>query len=358
MKNTILWLFLFLLLGIACNGKARTRQTKPTPAHSVLDTQGVPAAQPYVDPLFFIEGQLCQHVRKIFEDSRGHLWFGTNVYGLMYFNGDTLRYIGEEEGVDGGRVTGIVEDAQGNIWFGMYKGLYKFDGTTFSHFAEKEGLHNNEIWSLFLDKEGTFWVGTNEGVSLFDGKTFTSLSIPKAAVKEANTIYHPDRITSITQDNAGNMWFGTDGFGISIYDGKTFTYQTTETGLPDNVMYDLMTDTQGNIWIGTFFGGVSMYNGTGFTNFTQDSLIHGVEAGGFFEDKQGNIWFAAENHGVYRYNGDGFTHLYAEEGLKTNGILSIYQDTQDRFWFGGWGGLFRYDGKSFSSVTKQGPWSK
>ena len=108
-----------------------------------------------------------------------------------------------------------------------------------------------------------------------------------------------------------------------------------------------------------------MYDGKSFHNFTQDGDVSGVEVCGFHEDSRGKVWFAAENNGVYRYDptlaGTGeqpFINLYEEEGLITNGILSIYEDREGRFWFGGWGGLFRYDGKSFVSVTKDGPWEK
>jgi len=119
-----------------------------------------------------------------------------------------------------------------------------------------------------------------------------------------------------------------------------------------------MEDSKGNIWIGTFYGGVSRFDGKSFTNFTQDGVISGIEVGGFYEDKTGNIWFAAENFGVYRYDGNSFTNFYTKDGLITNAILSIFEDTEGRFWFGGWGGLFRFDGKSFVSVTKDGPWDK
>jgi len=55
------------------------------------------------------------HLRKIFQDSKGNLWFGTNVYDLMMYDGDTLRYITKKEGFSGGRVTAAkVINAQPN----------------------------------------------------------------------------------------------------------------------------------------------------------------------------------------------------------------------------------------------------
>lgn len=412
--NTKIALLLFFLIFIIfCNGQDKTNKL---PCHDVesdkisndtLVKENQTAKTPWVDPLFFIDGQLCQHVRRIFQDTHRNLWFGTNVYGLMRYKtcpndsggrGDTLVYYSENDGLGGGRITGIVEDKEGNVWFGTYGGLTKYDPSAeeageifFTNFTEQDGLVNNEIWSLTIDSKGIFWIGTMEGVSRFDGLAFTTFPIPKAQVKDTTTILSYNRVTCILEDKNRKLWFGTDGFGICIYDplashkqdGKMFTHFTKEDGLCDNNIYDLMEDKKGNIWIGTMYGGVSMFDGrlndkfgqgktlpdgeAGFTNFTQIGIINGIEAGGFYEDKTGNIWFAAENFGVYRYNPSsdqaGFTNFYTKDGLITNGILSIIEDKEGRFWFGGWGGLFRYypsaagaGRKSFFPVTKEGPW--
>ena len=353
-KSIHLTLILSVFITI-CNGQVKTSSDTVNANQSKTNLILQPT---FNDPLFFIDGQLCQHIRKIFQDKSGNLWFGTNVYNLMRYDGDTLEYFSEKDGLGGGRITGIVEDKKGNIWLGTYKGLTKFDGKSFTTFTEKDGLLNNEIWSLIIDKKGIFWIGTNAGLSRFDGNKFTTISIPKAQVEDVNTIYSPDRVTGIAEDKEGNLWFGTDGFGISKYNGKTFTNYTMEDGLCDNTINELMLDSKGNLWIGTYWGGVSKYDGEKFTNFTKDGVISGVEVGAFFEDSNGDIWFAAENNGVYCYDGKSFTNLYKEEGLVTNGILSIFEDKEGRFWFGGWGGLFRYDGKSFFPITRNGPWTK
>ena len=171
----------------------------------------------------------------------------------MRYDGVTLKYFDEHDGLTNGRITGIVEDNEGNVWFVTAGGLTKYDGKSFTNFSEKDGLLNNEIWSIIIDKNGIFWIATTKGVSRFDGKEFTSFSIPKTQVKDSTTIYLYDRITSIVEDRNGNLWFGMDGFGICIYDGKNFTNITMENGLPDNIIHDLMVDTKGNIWISTFF---------------------------------------------------------------------------------------------------------
>jgi len=349
--KTLILIILCLTIS-SCHGQVDSKSKEEK--HESL-TSNSTEAKNIEDPLFYIDGQLCQHLREIFQDSKGNLWFGTNVYDLMMYNGDILKYISKKEGFNGGRVTGIVEDSIGDIWFATSSGLYKYDGESFVVFNEENGLLNNEIWSLYLDSKGIFWIGHNDGLSRFDGKVFENIVVPKPEVQEPKTIYSADRITGIVEDKEGNLWLGTDGYGICKYDGENFTHFTIKNGLCDNTIYELMVDSNNNIWIGTFWGGVSKFDGKEFTNFTKNKVIIGDEVGGFFEDDNGDIWFGVENNVVYKYDGTSFSHYYKEEGLDAS-ILSIYKDKESRFWFGGWGGLFRYDGKFFTSVTKDGPW--
>ena len=308
------------------------------------------------DPMFKYEGQLCQHIRGIYQDKSGDLWFGTNVYGLMHFDGDTLVYYDEKHGLGGGRINGIVEDDQGNIWFGTYSGLSKYDGQKFKTFTAEDGLIHDYVTSYIIDKEGVFWVGTLEGLSKFDGNSFSDFPIPQVSVQDTTSRLSYKMIPSIMQDNKGNIWIGTDGFGLWKYDGSEFEHFTTEQGLCDNNVTALFEDRKGQIWIATMFGGLSIYNGSEFFNPTQEGIINGIELSGFFEDPEGSIWFGVENNGVYKYDGSNFSNLLEKHDLPTNGINCIYKDRQERFWFGGWLGLFRLMEDEFVPITKEGPW--
>jgi len=124
--------FILIFLGFTVTVKGQGNQNSNEAI--VVPAMNV-ESNPVVDPLFYIDGQLCQHVRKIYQDRSGNLWFGTNVYGLMRYNGDTLEYFGERDGLGRGRITGIVEDKYGNVWFGTYNGLTKFDGRSFTNFS-------------------------------------------------------------------------------------------------------------------------------------------------------------------------------------------------------------------------------
>ena len=84
----------------------------------------------------------------------------------------------------------------------------------FRNFNVDEGLAQSSVLCMCQDKYGNIWMGTNGGgVSRFDGIKFTNFTENDSLVN--NVVY------SITELKNGNMLFGTNG-GLSIYTGKTF----------------------------------------------------------------------------------------------------------------------------------------
>lgn len=369
MVQVKLFLMVFLLTtAFSCNGQKTKKAIQESPVKTDTNTDYLFAPTEEIDttiipnekfvPLFY-KGQLAHWIRTITEDPNGNLWFGTNHYGVIRYDGKELKYFTPKEGFGDSRVSAVVTEVNGDVYFGTSKGITKYHASdaSFSYLTTDDGLVHNEIWSMTKARNGIIWIGTSEGVSQFDGKTFTTFSIPKPDVKNSQALISYNRITSIMEDSHGNIWFGTDGYGVCRYDGNSFTHLTKADGLCDNTISSIMEDRSGNIWIGTMFGGISIYNGNTFKNLTEENLIEGIEASAFYEDMDGSIWFAMEHHGVYKYEGKTYTNYNENSGLGSNGIITILKDSKDRFWFGGWKGLFRLNGKRFDTITKTGPWN-
>ena len=291
--------------------------------------------------------QVSQYVRKIFQDKKGHLWFGSNAVGVSRYDGDTLSYFSINEGLSGSQVTGIIEDEDFNLWFSTNRGVTKYDGKLFTNFTAQNGLSSDRVWSIFQDTKGTIWVGTAKGLCRFNGNIFEPFPING----------HPSSVVrSMTEDNNGNLWLATDGEGVYKYDGQKFTPITSNNELSDKHVMSILADSKGNIWMGTRFGGISKFDGQSFMNYSVHNGIGNNEVCTIYEDKKGNIWFSAEGFGIYRYDEGKITNFSKQAGLNIRAVQAIFEDRQGRFWIGGGDGLYRRAGNEYINIRKNGPW--
>ncbi|MBI4646562.1 MAG: hypothetical protein HY738_08215 [Bacteroidia bacterium] len=114
-----------------------------------------------------------------------------------------------------------------------------------------QGLNSSYIVSIVMDRNGNLWFGTNGGgVTRYDGEMFTHFTEKEGL---SNNI-----VRSICEDKSGNIWFGTNGGGVTCYDGKMFTHFTEKQGLSNNRVLSILEDRSGNLWFGTWGGGQSV----------------------------------------------------------------------------------------------------
>jgi signal transduction histidine kinase/streptogramin lyase len=205
-----------------------------------------------------------------------------------------------------------------------------------------QGMNSSHVLSILEDSHGNLWFGTGGGgVTMYNGNTFIHFTEKEGL---GNSI-----VWDIVEDRRGNLWFGTYGGGVSMYDGKNFTHFTEKEGLSDNHIRSMMEDSQGNIWLGTWNGGVSKYTGETITHFTEREGFVNYGVNTISEDSQGHLWFGTEGGGVISYDGHSFTHFTENEGLANNSVRSILEDSSGHLWFGtGGGGVIKFDQKNFT----------
>ena len=269
-----------------------------------------------------------------------------------------------------GNVQYAMQDKVGNLWFGTTEnGLYKYDGKTFKQFTVNDGLNSNNISCILEDKDGKIWIGTDAGLCLYDGKSFAKIQIPlpKNLPINKNQYYRNSHwVFSIVQAKSGKIWFATID-GVYFYDGKSFTpFTVNESGSgymsSNNNVERILEDEAGNIWLGGRGNeGVYRYDGKSVTNFKlkeltivnesvrfeKDRIVSHNWAWPQLQDKSGNIWFSNWG-GVYRYDGKSFTSFTKSDGLAIGAVTQITEGKNGNLWFGGENGISRYDGKSFT----------
>ncbi len=309
---------------------------------------------------------VSQIIRSIFQDSRGNLWFGTLGEGIVRYDGRTLKYFGKGEILrndkgdedDGISVHAIAEDKNGNVWFGTDHGAIKYDGNTFVRYSEKNGLTNIKVGrkSILVDNSGNIWVGTEGGVFRYDpsaddtgGKCFSQFHL-----------LAPVSVKDIMEDRDGNIWFATQNNGVFRYDGAQIKNIIGKSGLGDNYAGGMVQDNAGNFWF-TMKNGICRYDGGTFAYFTTKDGLGGSEVWGIYMEKSGVIWITARGSttrycpSILSSNAKAFTVFTEEDGLNCC-VQSMYQDRSGNMWFGTGQGLYRFDGKRFYQVKKNGPW--
>ncbi len=347
------------VLGVA--GCARERHGEgqgSAPPEAVQVQGGVPGSPEARDPgpdARPAADAVSAFVRRIFEDSKGNLWFGTNGDGVCRYDGRSLTYYSIPEGFGGVAVRGMVEDGAGNVWFATSGGVTRYDGSSFVNYTVADGLPHDDVWSLLIDRTGTLWVGTYGGVCRRAGERFVPFAIPPSEPDPSRGVSSAELAHSIMEDSRGRIWFGTSG-GAYVFDGKSFSNLSEKDGLCGNTVNCILEAGNGDLWFATHHHGVCRYDGKSFVDVSGPAGLKGAEVWDLYRDHAGNIWFPVENDGLYRYDGREFTNFGKEQGLASTAVQCTYQDREGRLWAGGYLGLFRLEGRSFVAVTRDGPW--
>lgn len=268
------------------------------------------------------------------------------------------KIINAQNPVPVGNVGLSLLDTKGNIWFATSgNGVYRYDGKSFTNFTSRDGLTSDMVLSILEDKKGNFWFGTDAGVSRYDGKTFTNIPIPD------------NFVTSILEDKSGKLWFATRN-GVYWYssrlpdgEGKSFTRFLDDqdvinpSRLALRVVQDMLEDKQGNIWITTKDEGICRYDGKSILNYKPNDVTW---FRGLFEDKDGTIWAGGKNI-VCRFDGKTFTNMTRDSTFNSSTVYSITQDKSGNMWFGTEasdatereteGGIWVYNGISFRNFS-------
>lgn len=239
-----------------------------------------------------------QVIVQIIPDEQGHLWVATENNGLYVLDRTTNTM--ERRHTAYGNVSSILVNGN-ELWIGKGsdgldvvdirtgKRLPKYDNL-FKHVPIKSGMHFNCLYktskslivgttegvliydeaigglrlvdgmpiivtsAIFEDHRGGIWVGSYySGLFYIDPETMVGTSMDFDFSDDGR---YNNTVTSITEDAQHNLWFSTEGRGISKYDRKSrkLTFVTTDEGLPSNNTFKILKGKDNTLWISTAAG--------------------------------------------------------------------------------------------------------
>jgi ligand-binding sensor domain-containing protein len=232
-------------------------------------------------------------VYALLEDREGSLWIGTSAGFLRLLpDGGVIQYA-VDPAPTGSRVRALLQDRDGRIWLGHDTELIVFSpepaanvsGARFSkrvlksasgktpadgsvtmpaaagdlrRFKPNDNLIGSRFRALCQASDGSVWIGMTGGLAWFDGARFRSFS-------EAHGVNGP-AVNALLEDEAGNLWIGTDIGGALKFTLNGFTSYRESDGLAGTWVTAVMSDQSGRIYVvnaGDFF--ISVFDGQKFT---------------------------------------------------------------------------------------------
>jgi signal transduction histidine kinase/DNA-binding response OmpR family regulator/ligand-binding sensor domain-containing protein len=296
-------------------------------------------------------------IMKIYEDQHGNIWLGSSdgVFEVSNITDDydQMRFTQYEKGIPNlseQYITGIEKDEEGSIWVTTRDGLYLLEpGSDQSpayatRLTAPEDIPKSIVGSIFRDDQHNIWMGCG-GLSMIRKTPFHIFEGIKAP-------------TCIVEDQQKNIWVGS-AQGLYRYDPDQpdrVVLFTTEEGLPEGRITDLMVDSKGRIWMAIIGFGVSIFkpqpkgNSGTFSHYPLESGIPSIFPTTFFEDKNGDTWSAFYTNpvdtkgGIAKIKGNKLTFIGKPQGLMNEDIMAMDMDTFGQFWIGSWGeGINKYE---------------
>lgn len=316
-----------------------------------------------------------------FEDSQNNFWVGTSGDGLHLMDRpagkfDHLHFdpgnpnklsaphsrfplLGASEHVG---VRRIFEDRDGYLWFVSFdnglvvyhppsKKVFRYQNAAEGGSNAPDILPSRSFWAIAQTKDGSLWLGGGR-----PGQVLKALPVYQSFqyINLADEItFH--EVSAIMEDHNENIWVGTYGFGLYLYNRVTGKMQRlvnqsgNSNSLSGNSIWSIFEDSKGYIWIGTFNSGLNRYDprSGNFQRFTYDdrdsTSISDIFIGSISEDHQGNIWIGSTNNGLNLF--DSTTSTFRRfipntpNPISGTDVKAIFTDSQNRLWAMGGNGM-------------------
>ncbi len=284
------------------------------------------------------------------EDKKKNIWIGTEDAGLNKFNPITIEFT--KSPITSGNIHSLLCD-EDRLWVGTFSdGLHVMNLETQEVDSYKNGvsdysIKDDNIYSIYKDTSGRIWIGSSTGLQYYNEQTDDFRRIKEEIIK--------NQVNDILEDYRGTLWFATIGNGVFSYDRFSEVWHhylsASETQDEDTgkSIICLLQDKKNRLWIGTEGAGIGVFNresNSFSTLITSNTGLPNDVIYKLIEDPKGYIW-GSTNKGIFRLDPESldviiYTHSNGLLGDQFN-YKSGFKDHNGKIYFGGVKGFVAFN---------------
>lgn len=279
-------------------------------------------------------------INHIMQDSEGYIWISTED-GLSKFDGYSFtqyqNIINDSTSLRVGYYKIIFEDSRNRLWINGTQ-IYDRENDNFINvtFKDEKGLViNPQVYTVLERKNGELWFGTSQG--LYCG-TVSDLHPVLKQSTHLVSLKNKIRILALSEDSDGNVWIGTDEYGLLQYTSQgKISYAMADDGYPINNVSAICYTPAGILFVSSFTDGVFMKerNKKNFKRIMYDSNVNSL----FYDEVNELLLIGTDGEGLksWSLSKQQNSDLNIEGVPVSIGDLKIHAITKDRsgnLWLG------------------------
>ncbi len=256
------------------------------------DGGGLDRLRPRIIELLGAESGLpYESIRSVSEDPSGTIWVATQNGLLADWRNGAWTFLPSGTNEPSGNFSCVAAEADGGLWIGTRdNGLYHLKDGQCRNWRQPDGLSSDDVRSILLSSNGDVYVATDNPSRI--------QRLDADRVQPLQMSVQVRSIRALTEDIFGRIWAGTaDGRLLSV---KGDQLEDETPGITNRLLSIrcLCATADGSLWIGYAGWGIGHLKDGHYSRVTSEQGLYDDYVSQMVPDGQGWIWCAG-NRGIF-----------------------------------------------------------